>query len=714
MRNFTLLISLLLLTWSATGQDGWTQVDSGLPSGKGIGQISVGMDDNTALWAMAINADGSIYDAFTRSTDGGQTWEAGTFDAGSSLSQLFAIDANVCWAVFNSGATQGLYKTEDGGVTWVRKSAGYGSSSFANLMHFFDDMNGFAQGDPVDGYFELYTTTDGGETWTRVPEANIPAPLSGEYGITGNYCAVGDNIWFGTNSARIYRSNDKGYTWQVSDQIFFANDSTTVETIDALMWDDMNGIAYRSYLNLGYEPYFNVTSDGGATWTEIFANGVNYARYLTLVPGTTNTIVGSSGSASDNGMGISISYDGGANWEIITDGYSFLATAWLDMETGWAGTDATSSGGGMYIYGNPPAPTNLQATVDNDYDYVNLSWSPPMGAVTELIYDDNTTTGAYSYNGYTMSLHMSPAGPCQVLAMKFYTTVDPANDVTFNATLFGWEGTQPGTDIVYMETATAVDEDWMEVDISDQDIMFDGDFVVGFGSINDSTYLGFDGNLDNGRSWDFDNTGQTWSAWNEAYLVRAIVEYTDGSVAVLGGSTTNAPKFTSRSISKLAHPNDHSHIQTVDPVSNRSQAGLELLGYNIYRNGSKINSETVATEEYTDMDAPVGALEYYVTALYAGGESDPSDTAYVVVTDVYDNVDDAISLYPNPVTDILTIESPQNIQLITITNSVGQMVYHNQFDAGKTQINMGDFQSGVYLIRINTEKSKMIKKIIIE
>ncbi len=112
MKRFLFLLAIYFtVSLSAIGQSGWTLVDSGLPAGKGVGQISVGMNDNTAMWGLAINDDGSIYDAFTRSIDGGNTWVAGTFNAGTGLSQLFAIDANTCWAVFNTGATQGLYKT---------------------------------------------------------------------------------------------------------------------------------------------------------------------------------------------------------------------------------------------------------------------------------------------------------------------------------------------------------------------------------------------------------------------------------------------------------------------------------------------------------------------------------------------------------------------------------------------------------------------------
>jgi len=368
MKKFTIVLAIFIaIGINAIGQTGWTMVGSGLAAQKGVGQISIGMNDNTAMWGMAINDDGSIYDAFTRSTDGGNTWEAGTFNAGNGLSQLFAFDADVCWAVFNTGATQGLYKTEDGGVTWVKKGGVYGSSSFANVIHFFNDTDGFAQGDPVGADYELYVTTDGGETWTPVDGANIPDPTSGEYGITGNYCAVGDNIWWGTNQGRIFRSSDKGYTWDVSMTAFGA-----AETVGVLMYDANNGIAYRSYLNLGIEAILNETNDGGVTWTSFNTAGPAFARYFSHIPGTVNTVIGSAHAAT--GEGISISEDGGHNWTEISVGYPFMASAWLDLETGWCGTLSTGSGtDGMYIYGEGPAlpvPTPISATVPSVYSTI--------------------------------------------------------------------------------------------------------------------------------------------------------------------------------------------------------------------------------------------------------------------------------------------------------------------------------------------------------
>ncbi|MBL7105297.1 MAG: T9SS type A sorting domain-containing protein [Bacteroidales bacterium] len=701
------LATFVAISLNTIGQSGWTMVDSGLPVGIGVGQISVGMNDNTALWGLAINNDGSIYDAFTRSTNGGNTWEAGTFNAGNGLSQLFAIDADVCWAVFNTGADQGLYKTEDGGVTWVKKGDAYGSGSFANVIHFFDDMNGFAQGDPVDGYYELYVTTDGGENWTRIDELNIPAPTSGEYGITGNYCAVGDNIWWGTNQGRIFRSTDKGYNWEVSMTVFGA-----AETVSSLMFDELNGFAFRSYLNLGIEAVLNETNDGGVTWTEIYTVGASYARYFYHVPGTVNTVIGSAMDPT-NGMGISISENGGHNWTEISAGYEFQASAWLDLETGWCGTFTTAkSSGGMYIYGEEPPlapPTNLQGT-SSGY-VVNLTWDPPSSGTTEeLIYDNNVNTGAYSYNGYTMSTHMSPAGPCQVLTLKYYTSIQPG-DNTFNATVFDWDGSQPGTTIIYEETVTAVDEDWMLVDVSAQNISFTGDFVVGFGSINATTFLGFDAGLNNGRSWDFNNSTSTWATWNEAYLIRAIVLYPDGSVAEIGAFPAMGKiKFASGNLS--THPTDYSGVTTVKPIDKIVSSTKDFLGYNVYRDGVIINSSLVLTEEYEDIVTASGLYEYYVTAVYDEGESGPSNIITLdVITAINEISGNTIQIYPNPVIDYINVKSDSKIISVELMNLMGQRIIIQKVNELTHQINLTDLQSGIYIVKVELENSTVTRRI---
>jgi photosystem II stability/assembly factor-like uncharacterized protein len=349
MKRLLLFFVGLVVFGYLHAQTGWIPANVNFAAGYGVGQVSVGMLDQTAIWALPVDATGAIVDGFSKSLDGGATWFPGTFNAGTGLSQLFAFDANVCWAVFNTGATQGIYKTTNSGSTWAKQGTAFGASSFADILHFFNADDGLAMGDPIGGYFEIYYTVNGGSTWTRVPSINIPAPVSGEYGITGNYDAVGDDIWFGTNKGRVYHSIDKGLHWTVALTSFGA-----AETVEPAFSDAMNGIVYRSYLDIGIETALNVTHDGGATWEILNVTGPMYARYITYVPGTTATFVGSSAAAGANG--ISYTTDGGITWAPITEGYNFMATTWLDNATGWAGsiTVADRTTGGMYIYDGPP------------------------------------------------------------------------------------------------------------------------------------------------------------------------------------------------------------------------------------------------------------------------------------------------------------------------------------------------------------------------
>lgn len=68
-----------------------------------------------------------------------------------------------------------------------------------------------------------------------------------------------------------------------------------------------------------------------------------------------------------------------------------------------------------------------------------------------------------------------------------------------------------------------------------------------------------------------------------------------------------------------------------------------------------------------------------------------------------------ISLYPNPATTVLHVDFPQN-GYASIYNSSGKEVAFANIFAGKTTLNVKDYQSGVYFINISTSNESFFAK----
>ncbi len=334
---------------------GWEEQASGFwePS-RGIHYMHAVND--SIVWAVGYDGSGSQIPVqeFTRTTNGGVLWEADIIDTSPTdgdTAMICAIDDLNAWvAIYTlSGANQGIWRTSDGGETWVHQSTAVfsGTGAFPNCVHFWDELNGWCQGDPVDGYYEMYTTTDGGTNWIRVPSENIPAPLSGEMGTVGYYDVVGDTVWFGTQSGgRVFKSIDKGLHWTVAATPFPFGAYVDIRFSDAL-----NGLAMDKNFA---DAELAETSDGGETWTALIYTGKCHGADFDYVPGTDNMYVSTgvqTGVPTNNGATYSL--DGGHSWTSWPDveGIQLFGTTWVEGRIGWAGNfNLDEFTGGVYKY----------------------------------------------------------------------------------------------------------------------------------------------------------------------------------------------------------------------------------------------------------------------------------------------------------------------------------------------------------------------------
>ena len=395
-------------------------------------------------------------------------------------------------------------------------------------------------------------------------------------------------------------------------------------------------------------------------------------------------------------------------------------TIWGTYDTGdgmqYTGTWALLDNGG-YTQGVPfeiwgpsavlEPPTNLACTVTNQD--VHLTWDPPISNIEELIYDDGVPTGSYSYVGYTMASQMSPLAPCKILVLKYYTTVgDTTGDLSFEPRVFDWAGTMPGTTILYETTADAVEDDWLEVDISAHNITVTDDFMVGFGSTQGNVYMGYN-TTDNGRSWDWDGTN--WAQWNETYFLRAIVEYSKGDIVELSPVKV-VPIANIPPDMMVEHKRDVSVEHSNPPVPNLGSRAL--LGYNAYRDVTKVNSSIITDLFYDDLDVEPGTYDYTVTAVYDEGESEPSNIceAHIAGVSVNEIGRQTIQFYPNPASGFINVKSDFNITNVEVLSFTGKTVYTNPtIDSKNARINVSNLSSGVYLMKVTTTKEILTRKI---
>lgn len=362
------LLLFCLSTWSLLAQ--WQAYTPALPDTVGSFDLRIAHGNDQVAWAvlMKYNVTPTTYAwvpmdslLFAKTSDGGNTWTGGTIPMGPEpfASNICPINADTAWASgIDLDFVSYIMRTNDGGQTWQRQfEDGYASAtSYLNFVHFWDAQNGVAMGDPAVSdtdtvpFFEIYTTSDGGQNWTRVSNANIPAALPNEYGSGGNYCVVGDNVWFPTFDfatfewTRVFRSNDRGLTWAASN----------AQAGGLSFADALHGIGLGAYSNLSYE--LKYTTDGGITWTNLPPITGGQISSLALIPQSHYILAMQRTSNTTGPFRSLLSTDLGQSWMEIGDGTELASNAKFSSPTvGYAGEwQPADHATRMYKYsGNP-------------------------------------------------------------------------------------------------------------------------------------------------------------------------------------------------------------------------------------------------------------------------------------------------------------------------------------------------------------------------
>ncbi|MGE5245785.1 MAG: VPS10 domain-containing protein [Betaproteobacteria bacterium] len=388
----------------------WTPIFETYSSAS-IGDIAVSQRDPNLVWVgtgEANNRQSSTFgDGIYKSTDGGKTFENMGLKDSQSIARIVIDPRNdnvvyvaVAGHLFGPNPERGLYKTSDGGKTWIKSKFIDDDTGFTDVAI---DPNhpdtlfaasyqrrrtawGFNGGGPGSA---IWKTTNAGRTWTKLTGSGLPDnPIIGRIGLDvsrskpgvvmasievgasggtgagvnadGSLVPPGTAGPFGGGGEQagrggqpppldpgktgVWRSEDGGRTWKLT-----SNTVNRPMYYSQIRIDPSNDqIVYQ-----GGAPFYK-SVDGGRTFKTV--EGVAHSDHhaIWIDPHDTNhVIIGNDG-------GIDISYDQCATWEFVNNmavGLFYAVSA--DMRTpyyvcgglqdngSWCGPSSTRSTNGI-------------------------------------------------------------------------------------------------------------------------------------------------------------------------------------------------------------------------------------------------------------------------------------------------------------------------------------------------------------------------------
>ena len=145
-------------------------------------------------------------------------------------------------------------------------------------------------------------------------------------------------------------------------------------------------------------------------------------------------------------------------------------------------------------------------------------------------------------------------------------------------------------------------------------------------------------------------------------------------------------------------------------------------GYNIYINGV-LMEENYTSTSYTNNEL---ATELYnmpknhyveVRTMYADDKSSVSlmdiFASGVNVSEI--NETSSFNVYPNPASDFVKVTTVNGQQsTVKVYNTLGMLVEEIEINSNETEINVSDYNPGIYFFSIQTENGNVTKKIVVE
>lgn len=587
-------------------------------------------------------------------TNGGNYWEEQDLPGFLDTEAISFINSDTGWIV---GTYKTIYKTTDGGATWMLKLNGTPSSPMLNDVFFSDALHGVA----IGGFWftpdeEAYTivTADGGETWQETSPAGIRELISISF-------ISADNGWACGRGSEVLKTSNGGYTWNV------------ISEVDDFM-DDIYFLDQNNGRILQYNSVFS-TIDGGINWSENYIPGASSLNAFSFS--------GSAGFTCGFYGEIYRSEDAGISWEHVgSEPFNDVENVYFsDSLNGWAmnipgfGLSKTENGG--------------------------LNWQQIDIGSSEIF------TDLFFLN------------PSTGYALGAYDSVFKTNDAgqTWNKKAIGVEGTFTSIYFINEQKGFIGGNYGTLLKTIDGGLQWDEVYLTSYGTFNDIDFA------DELHGWAINSSvtvyrtidgGETWTphGLGNSGLLDDILMFNDqrGLIATLEGKiylTLNGGDTWEVVFDVLTGFANRARMAFVD-----ENEGWFLIGSNLY-----YSLDGGASWNYYNSFSYLEDICFFDNHGWIFGSHSLLLKYKDFTTEIQDQEPVKLTIFPNPVSDFLTLQLPFSMgehDIINVFDINGKLIMNRQARTNSTTIQMdvSFLPDGIYLLEYrNSNQHQTIKLI---
>jgi hypothetical protein len=585
---------------------------------------------------------------------------------------------------------------------WVSRASAFNNFPRGiNYIHTVDslvawatDYDGTTPSNPIQ---EFTRTSNGGETWISgmIPDCSGLSPsMIFALDASTAYCPMFRQS--GSNPQGIYMTVDGGVSWTRQVSAGFSNTASFPNIVH--FFDSERGVCMGDPINGEFEIY--TTADAGNTWSLIPSDNIpNPVSGENGVAGWYSAFGNHVWFGTNKGR-VYHSNDSGLHWSVNT---TTLAGKWIDVEF----ADELH---GIAQDRSLGASGALSETYDGGTTWNNIAVTGPVGksevcfvpgTINTWISTNSTDPlGAfYSYDGGHSWAQFPQTGQEQFIAVDFFNErngyAGSFNTSPTNNGIFKFVGVMPAgtlmgpvSSLYSVVTGKYVHLEWSAPYFGN---------VTGYNIYRNDTLL-------NSQPWLNTVYDDVYAPDGlHIYCVSAVYSMNESEAVCTEALINMSPAANLNAVVT----DNHVSLEWTAPSTGN------VTGYNVYRDNTLLNSQPVFSPVYDDLNVPGGQHTYCVRAVYSTIESEAVCTEVLITYGIPEN-QLFVKVFPNPSTGIIIIRSPYDFCDVTISNLIGQDVYHYETRAKELKILTSGIDPGIYILKLMVENKPVSVKISVQ